>query len=118
MAQVSFHSTFGFRLIVYNNNINIIDIYIITLVIILYIILLLYTCVCVRMRVRACARVILNVTPNNYDLYDYKDIHNLYYHKYPHNQYHYAVILIPLILSYLMVLKLLSLLAGFIYSLT
>jgi hypothetical protein len=53
MAQVSLHSTFGFRLIVYYNNINLIDIYIITLVIILYIILLLYTCV--RMRVRACA---------------------------------------------------------------
>ena len=41
------------------------------------------------MRVRAYAHVILNVTPNHYDLYNYKDIHNhLYYHKYPHNLYY------------------------------
>ena len=68
---------------------------------------------------RACARVILNVTQNHYYLYDYKDTHNhLDYHKYPHNQYYYAIILIPLISVYLIVLKLLSLLAGFTYSLT
>ena len=43
-----------------------------------------HACVCVYVR----ARVILNVTPNLYYLYDYKDIHNRLYHKYPHNQYH------------------------------
>ena len=42
-------------------------------------------CVCVYVR----ARVILNVISNRYYLYDYKDIHNHQYHKYPHNQYHY-----------------------------
>lgn len=45
-------------------------------------------------RACACVRVILNVTPNCLDLYDYKDIHNhLYYHKYPHNQYYYFLLL-------------------------
>ena len=74
MAQVSFHSTFGFRLIVYNNNINIIDIYNNFSYYIIYYIIIIYmrACVCVYVR----ARVILNVTPNHYDLYDYKDIHN------------------------------------------
>ena len=67
MAQVSLRSTFGFRLIVYNNNINIIDIYnnfsyyIIYYIIIIYMRACAYACVC--------ARVILNVTPNHYDLF-------------------------------------------------
>ena len=68
-----------------------------------------------RVRIHAC----VNVIPTNC-LYshDYKDIRNhLYYHKYPHNQYRYAVTLTPLISVYLIVLKLLSLSASFMYSL-
>lgn len=68
MAQVSLRSTFGFRLIVYNNNINIIyniynnfSYYIIYYIIIIY--MRAYACTCVYVR----ARVILNVTPNHYD---------------------------------------------------
>lgn len=85
MAQVSLRSTFGFRLIVYNNNINIIDIYNNFSYYIIYYIIIIY--MRVRMRVRAC----VNVIPTNRTyLYDYKDIHNhQYYHKYPHNQYYY-----------------------------
>ena len=72
MAQVSFHSTFDFRLIVYNNNINIIDIYNNFSYYIIYYIIIIY----MRAYACTCARVILNVTSNHYDLYDYKDIHN------------------------------------------
>lgn len=78
----------GLYVHVYNNNINIIDIYNNFSYYIIYYIIIIYVRACVHTCVCTC--VILNVTPNCFDLYDYKDTHNRQdYLEYPHNQYYY-----------------------------